>query len=101
MSTFTNLEAQLENRKSKYTIKRANRYGKFELHARAFVTCQFLDALGKLEDRVLLRVADVDRKRVVSVHQRHETIHQIADVLKRARLLAVAIHLHEHVLHMR
>src|SRR6476469_327510 len=63
--------------------------------------------LGELEDRELVRVADVHRTDVVRLEERHDAADLVRDVAERARLLAVAVHrerlaphrLHEEVRH--
>jgi hypothetical protein len=42
---------------------------------------------------ILFRVAQVDRLRVVAAHQQDKTVNEIAYVLKRARLSAIAVDL--------
>src|SRR4029450_7277709 len=50
-----------------------------------------LDALGKLEDRHLRRVATVDRAAVVRPEQPHDALDQVGDEAEDARLRAVAV----------
>eukprot|EP01137_Pigoraptor_chileana_P013985 Opistho-2@4893 len=43
---------------------------------------------GKVQDRVFVRVSNVDRLRVVAVHQQDEPVDEVGHILKRSRLLA-------------
>src|SRR4051812_37491422 len=49
------------------------------------------DQRGELQDVVLSRVAQVDRLLVIGAHQSDNALHQVVDILKAARLAAVAI----------
>ncbi|GFR89361.1 hypothetical protein ElyMa_002540900 [Elysia marginata] len=50
----------------------------------------------KLHNTVLVRVSQINRQRVVGVHQGEETINQVADVLERSGLLSLPINLISH-----
>ena len=49
---------------------------------------------GEFTNGELVAVSDVDRPRLVRVHERDETVDEVVDVLERARLRAVAVHGH-------
>jgi hypothetical protein len=58
------------------------------------VADEVADGLGKLQHGVLVGVANVDGVGKVRVHEADETFDKVADVLKRARLVAIAVHGH-------
>ncbi len=56
-----------------------------------YVLDDIADELSKLEDGELVAVAEVDGARLGRVHERDEAVHEVVDVLERARLRAVAV----------
>ena len=49
------------------------------------------DLLGEVDDREFVRITQIHRLANVRVHQRDQSGHQIANVLKRSRLLTITV----------